>query len=167
MEFFPWENGILNVAEGRLRENCETSYVTQSPFGDFAGVSILSHDGVRGNMCVCVCARGQGRVAVKHAVSYDFRLAPAITATTVLAASMNVCMRYQLYALCIERDGDKKSRVRPMRRHIAHYREPPLERKATFLSFTWIDTFHWLIASRLICILVETASYKYNVLHDE
>jgi len=48
-----------------------------------------------------------------HTVSYDFRLALAIAAAPT--ASMNVCMRYELYALCIERVGDKKSRAHGQR----------------------------------------------------
>jgi len=48
-----------------------------------------------------------------HTVSYDFRLAPAIAAAPT--GPMNVCMRYELYALCIERVGDKKSRAHGQR----------------------------------------------------
>lgn len=64
-----------------LREECQPSYVPQSPSGDFAGVSILPRAGrrwLRGGIRVPGGAGGRGGVG--RTVSYDFRLAPAIAA---------------------------------------------------------------------------------------
>lgn len=52
---FPWENGILSAH----REECQPSYVPQSPSGDFAGVSILPESGMAVVTGWDTCAQGK------------------------------------------------------------------------------------------------------------
>lgn len=82
---FPWENGILSAPRtSGLREECQPSYVPQSPSGDFVGVSILPRAGRQwlwGEIRISVRGEeGIGQRGVGRTVSYDFRLAPAIVA---------------------------------------------------------------------------------------
>lgn len=94
-----------------------------------------------------------------HPVSYDFRLAPASRPRHRhrhrRAGSMNVCMRYELYALCIERANDKKSRARA--RVLAtdttsRFALTSVSNETVFLSFSSFFLFLFLPVYLSVCL---------------
>lgn len=101
------------------------------------------------------------RVYGTHPVSYDFRLAPASRPRHRhrhrRAGSMNVCMRYELYALCIERANDKKSHARARARVLAtdttsRFALTNVSNETVFLSFPSFFLFLFLSVYLSVCL---------------
>lgn len=120
---FPWENGILSAPRPSERSASRHTCFSHPPV--ILRVFRYSRERDSGGYGVgYVRLRDNGgREDERRGTHRKLWLSSRSRHRCRTDGSMNVCMRYELYALCIERADDKKSRAYGRRdSHISHWR---------------------------------------------